>query len=237
MATILLVAGAYQGGWCYEKLVPLLKEAGHDVLTPDLSGLASRRHLADMGTINLETHINDIVNLIEGCNLRDVVLCGHSYAGLVITAVADRLTDRVSTLVYLDAELPTKTGDTLFSLFPELVPLTIGTCAELGGFMLAPVPSAAFGTAQEHQAWVDARQTPQPLSTFTQQVTLTGAHHGVPKRVLIYNARDIGFPTPMPGWYEAYRGNARDHVYGIDSSHLMMIDSPQEVARIILEHA
>lgn len=236
MSTIILVAGAFQGGWCYEKLVALLKSAGHDVLTPDLSGVASRRHLAGLGTINLETHVNDIANLIEWGDLKDVVLCGHSYAGMVITAVADRLPDRISMLVYLDAEVPTKTGDTLFSLFPELVPLMIGASAELGGAMLAPVPSAAFGVAKEHQAWCDSRQTPQPLATFTQQVTLTGAYMSVSKRVLIYNSRDIGFTTPIPAWYEACRGNEGDHVYGIHSSHLLMIDSPEEVASRIIEH-
>lgn len=237
MSTIVLVPGAFQGGWCYTRLGPLLEAAGHTVLTPDLSGVAGRAHLATLGTINLDTHVDDIVNLIEWADLKEIILCGHSYAGLVITAVADRIPDRIATLVYLDAELPTKSGDTLFSLFPELVPLTIGASAELGGSMIAPVPSAAFGAAEEHQAWIDAKQTPHPLASFTQGITLAGAHEKVPTRVLIYNSRDIGFATPMPGWYEACRGNARDHVHAVDSSHLLMIDTPDEIASIILEHA
>ncbi|WP_459698329.1 alpha/beta fold hydrolase [Acidisoma sp. C75] len=100
MALFLLVPGAFHGGWAFDLLRPLLERAGHRVLTPTLSGVGERAHLARLGPINLDTHITDVVNLITWNDLRDIVLCGHSYGGLVITGVADRVPERISSLVY-----------------------------------------------------------------------------------------------------------------------------------------
>src|SRR3712207_5745958 len=105
MTTYVLVHGAWHGGWCWKKVVPLLRTAGHEVYTPTLTGLGERAHLLSP-TITLDTHILDVVNVLEYEELLDVVLVGHSYAGAVISGVADRAPTQVAQLVYLDAFVP-----------------------------------------------------------------------------------------------------------------------------------
>ncbi|HLZ99458.1 MAG TPA: alpha/beta fold hydrolase, partial [Steroidobacteraceae bacterium] len=104
--TIVLVHGAWHGGWCYRRVADLLRRSGHRVYTPTLTGLGERSHLLTR-SINLSTHITDITNMMRWEDLRQVILVGHSYGGMVVTGVADAVTDRVSALVYLDAFLPT----------------------------------------------------------------------------------------------------------------------------------
>ncbi len=99
------VHGAWAGGWQMKKVAPLLEAQGWKVYRPSLPGLGEHHHLAT-AAISLDDHINDIVNLILFEDLRDIVLLGHSYGGMVITGVADRIPDRIGRLVYLDAFLP-----------------------------------------------------------------------------------------------------------------------------------
>jgi pimeloyl-ACP methyl ester carboxylesterase len=231
MANFLLVPGAFHGGWAYDLLRPLLEAAGHTVLTPTLSGVGERSHLAKLGPINLETHILDIAQLIEWNDLRDLVLCGHSYGGLVITGVADRLPDRIACLVYIDAMLP-KDGDSAFSLVPALLAPFVGLSAALGGTMVAPWPSAAFGVGPQHQAWVDARLTPHPLACLTQRLSLTGAYRTIAKRILIWDSTETG-ARPFADVYEAERGTPETHVFALEGSHDLMIDNPQGLAEIL----
>lgn len=131
MANFVLVHGGWQGGWSYQRVAKLLRQAGHEVYTPTLTGLGERSHLAVM-PINLDTHIIDIINTILWEDLSDVVLVGHSYGGMVVTGVADRISDRISALVYLDALVP-EDGDTLFSGKPELMGPFVARVAESGG--------------------------------------------------------------------------------------------------------
>src|SRR3954454_19634713 len=102
MATFVLVHGAWHGSWCWKRVRKALQMRGHDVFTPTLTGVGERSHLLSPD-VTLDTHIEDVVNLIAWEELSDVVLCGHSYGGCVITGVADRLPDRVGAMVYLDA--------------------------------------------------------------------------------------------------------------------------------------
>src|SRR6266567_669014 len=105
MATFALVHGGGHGGWCYQRVARILRAAGHEVHAPTLTGLGERSHLLRAG-IDLDLQITDIVNLLHYEDLRDVILVGHSYGGMVITGVADRATDRIGRLVYLDAATP-----------------------------------------------------------------------------------------------------------------------------------
>src|SRR5215211_1043953 len=116
MATFVLVAGAWHGGWCWRKVTPLLRAAGHEVFAPTLTGLGERSHLAHPD-VGLTTHIQDIVNLLEYEDLNDVVLVGHSYSGMVITGVAEQVPGRLAHLVYLDAFVP-ENGQALVDLLP-----------------------------------------------------------------------------------------------------------------------
>ena len=100
--TFVLVHGAFHGGWCWRPVADILRAAGHTVFTPTLTGLGERLHLLTP-EVNLSTHIQDVVSVLEWENLRDVVLVGHSYGGAVVTGVADRVADRIGSIVYLDA--------------------------------------------------------------------------------------------------------------------------------------
>src|SRR5947209_17490274 len=102
MASFVLVHGAWHGSWCWKRVRKALQAAGHEVFTPTLTGLGERSHLLSRD-VNLETHIQDVVNLIKWEELTDIVLCGHSYGGCVISGVADRIPARIRALVYVDA--------------------------------------------------------------------------------------------------------------------------------------
>ena len=104
-ATFLVCHGAWSAGWAWKKMHPLMAAAGHRLLTPTCTGLGEREHLANR-SIDLETHIQDILNVIKYEDLRDIVLIGHSYGGMVATGVADRARDRIAQLIYLDAFVP-----------------------------------------------------------------------------------------------------------------------------------
>ena len=119
MATFVLVHGGGHGGWCYSRVSPLLRAAGHEVYAPTLTGLGERKHLL-RPDIDLDTHITDIVHVLEYEDLEDVILLGHSYGGMVITGVADRAGSRIRRLVYLDAAHP-RNGESLADVTPEMM--------------------------------------------------------------------------------------------------------------------
>src|SRR6476620_7093518 len=102
---IVLVHGAWHGGWCWQRVVDRLTAKGRTVFAPTLSGVGERSHLASE-TITLQTHIDDIVNEMKWKDLDRVVLVGHSYGGMVITGVAERMHDRIAAIAYLDAFIP-----------------------------------------------------------------------------------------------------------------------------------
>src|SRR3954452_6420662 len=119
MSTFVLVHGAWHGGWCWDRVAPRLRAAGHEVHAPTLTGLSERSHLLSP-LVGLDTHVEDVVRLIDTFALTDVVLVGHSYAGQVVTAVADRRPDAIARRVYLDAFVGDD-GETARGLLPETV--------------------------------------------------------------------------------------------------------------------
>src|ERR1019366_8997547 len=116
MSTYLLVHGAWHGSWCWKRVRSALQAMGHEFFTPTLTGVSDRSHLLSPH-FDLETHINDVANLIRWEELSDVVLCGHSYGGAVISGVADRIPERVGALVYLDAFV-LENGQSLHAVLP-----------------------------------------------------------------------------------------------------------------------
>ncbi|MEM6663751.1 MAG: alpha/beta fold hydrolase [Pseudomonadota bacterium] len=166
MATFLLAHGAWNGGWAWRKLRPLMQAAGHDFWTPTYTGLGERAHLAHRG-IDLDTHIADIMGVIEAEELQDIVLVGHSYGGMVATAVADRARDRVQRLIYVDAFAP-RDGDSVASLLPMMdIP-----DPEAGpDWLVDPAPlSPDFPDADV--AWSLRHRMPHPAGCFRQPVRL-----------------------------------------------------------------
>ena len=156
MSTFLLVHGAWHGGWCWKRVTPLLRAAGHEVFTPTLTGLGERKHLMSPD-IGLDTHVQDVVGVLEYEDLRDVILVGHSYAGMVITGVAGRTPERIAHLVYLDAFVPEDGKSLMDYQPPEMAELFHeGTRTEGEGYKLpAVIPPEVFGvTGEADLAWL-----------------------------------------------------------------------------------
>src|SRR5580700_1504454 len=174
MSTFVLVHGAWHGSWCWKRVRQALQAQGHEVFTPTLTGVADRSHLL-APTVNLETHINDVVNLIRWEELSDVVLCGHSYGGCVVSGVADRIPDRIGALVYLDAFV-LEDGESLHqTLPPPLRNAQIDAALQNGeDWKVPPIPAEQFRVNAKDADWVNRQCTPQPIATFQQPLKLTG---------------------------------------------------------------
>jgi pimeloyl-ACP methyl ester carboxylesterase len=235
VANIVLVHGAWHGGWCYVRVAELLRARGHRVFTPTLSGLGERSHEFS-GAINLSTHIADVVNLIKWERLDKVVLLGHSYGGMVITGVADAVADKIETLVYLDAMIPSD-GQSIFDMVPpEISKLQMEGASAHGGLGVPPTPAAAFEGNEKDRAWVDALCTVQPLACMNERIKLTGAHKNIRNHIYVLAAnwgngrgfrryRDI--VKDQPGWT----------YHEMPCGHDVMVDMPNELAEILLKAA
>jgi pimeloyl-ACP methyl ester carboxylesterase len=228
MATFVLVHGAWHGGWCYKRVARLLQNAGHEVLTPTLTGLGERAHLMSR-SIDLDTHIADIVGVLRWEELQDVVLCGHSYGGMVISGVAEKAADRIRSLVYLDAFVP-QNGKALFDYVPPELSGTMREDARRNGegYKISPIPAEAFAVNPADAAWVNTMCVKQPIATFEQPAALTGARERVARRVFILASGWA--PSPFPQFAEQLGGNPAWRVTAIPCGHDVMVDRPQELA-------
>src|SRR6266852_8227061 len=173
MPTYVLVHGAWHGGWCWSKVKRALEAADGNVYTPTLTGLGERAHLASPD-IGLETHIEDVLQLLEYETLTDVVLVGHSYAGIVVTAVADRIPQKLSRLVYLDAVVP-RSGQCLFDCagpeFRTRIEEQVRTQGE--GWRIPVASGERLGlTRDEDINWAVPKLVPHPYRTFHEPVHL-----------------------------------------------------------------
>jgi pimeloyl-ACP methyl ester carboxylesterase len=228
--TIVLVHGAWHGGWCYRRVAELLRGSGHRVFTPTLTGLGERSHLLTR-SINLSTHITDIANMIRWEELRQIVLVGHSYGGLVVTGVADAMSDKVSALVYLDAFLPTA-GKSLHDILPaEVAEAQINSARASNGLSVPPIPAAAFNVNEEDRLWVDSLCTPHPLATLTQPIELTGSHARIANKSYVLATKN---PIPLfQDFARSMRSEPSCISYELPCGHDVMIDLPKETAAII----
>jgi pimeloyl-ACP methyl ester carboxylesterase len=239
MANFVLVHGAWHGGWCYRDTARLLRMQGHAVITPTHTGVGERAHQASE-SITLETHVRDVLGAIEAEELDDVILCGHSYGGMVITGVADRLPDRVKALVYLDAFVP-RHGDSLIRLLDAALPPEVAQ-AFIGGFrgsaqerhsgMMAPIPAEMFGIKAENRAWVERRCVPQALATFEMPLLMSGGGNDtVAQRV--YVLADGWDPSPFRHFAKQCEGQAGWRVVKMPCSHDVMVDMPEALADLL----
>jgi pimeloyl-ACP methyl ester carboxylesterase len=222
--TFVLVPGAWHGGWCYGRTAKLLRDRGHVVFTPTLSGLAERAHEFS-GSINLSTHVDDIVNLFRFEELEKVVLCGHSYGGMVITGVGARITAKISAIVYLDAFLPSDNESVLDTQGPEIQKNLIQQAGRLGGFGIPPYTAAYMQVNEKDRAWVDRLCTNQPFPTFIEKVGTISSMENIPRKHYIM-VEHGGFQwaydktKDRPGW-------TRETVR---CGHDVMIDDPEFLA-------
>jgi pimeloyl-ACP methyl ester carboxylesterase len=226
MSNFVLVHGAWHGGWCYKHVARLLRQAGHEVYTPTLTGLGERTHLMNR-TIDLDTHIQDIVGVIRCEELSDVVLCGHSYGGMVITGVADQLVEKIRSLVYLDAFVP-ENGKSMFDyLSTERSGQMRADAAQNGeGYKITPTPAAKFAVNAKDAAWVDAMCVKHPLATFEQKLALSGRQ--LPKRV--YTLASGWGPSPLHQFAAHLKDDREWQFVSIACGHDVMVDRPQELA-------
>ena len=181
--TFVLVHGAWHGGWCWVRVAELLRRQGHAVFTPTLTGLGERSHLFGPG-IDLSTHVADIVNLIKWEGLSDVVLCGHSYGGMVISGVAEQTPAAIGSLVFLDAFVP-QNGESVEDITSPVVKEVMRAAKEKGEHGIAPRPAADFAVNERDRAWVDRLCGPQPMATFTEKIALNGAREAIAKKAYI----------------------------------------------------
>ena len=240
---VVLVHGAWHGGWCWDDLRPLLHGQGFATFAPTLTGLAERRDEMN-ASIGLETHIADVERVIVGNDLRDVTLVGHSYGGMVITAIADRMANRrpgrLGRLVYLDAALPDD-GDSMVSYAPgTMADGAAVLAAELtamspDGIVLPPLPATAFGIAEDHprRAWVEARLTPHPLKTWLDPIRLANGGAMTIPRTYIHCVAPVlpraGFPA-----IAAMAKASDDWRYAeLQTGHDAMVTAPAKLATLI----
>ncbi len=232
MATFVLVHGAWHGGWCWIRTARALRAAGHDVHAPTLTGLGDRVHLMSRA-VDLDTHIEDVVNLFQAEELHDVVLCGHYYGGMVITGVADRIAQRIRSLVYLDAFVPADGQSALDFQPPERTVMFLEQAREKGsGWLLPPVPAARFKVNEADQAWVDRRCVPQPLACMTQKLRLGEAHKAVKRRVFIKAGAYV--PSPFDSVFERIKGDPAWSAHSLPCGHDVMVDMPDDLAELLI---
>jgi pimeloyl-ACP methyl ester carboxylesterase len=185
--TYVLVHGAGLGGWCWSRVHPLMESATTQVFTPTLTGLGERAHLVDP-VPSLDTHIEDVMRVIEAEELERVVPVGHSYAGMVITGVADRIKSRIRRLVYLDAAVPGD-GDDFASHIPGISAADVERrrsafrSMATDGAWLPPLPPEMAGISEAQDiVWVSRRATPHPLRTWLDPVRFrNNGHRGIAK--------------------------------------------------------
>ncbi|MGV9300370.1 alpha/beta fold hydrolase [Amycolatopsis sp. NPDC003676] len=239
MTTFLLVHGAWHSGRAWDRVVPLLESAGHRVLAPSLTGYGDKKHLLSPET-GLDTHVQDVVDLLRA--EEDVVLVGHSYAGLVISSAANELPDRVAELVYLDAMVP-EDGETAVDVQPISQRL-IDLAAQHGdGWRVPPLPEqpAPFGlfgvTDPADVAWLREMLSDQPVRCLQQPVRLDNpAARAIPRtHIHCVGATPEGITRrPVP----ALQPNGTpSQVWELPTGHDCMITMPAEVSELLLKLA
>jgi pimeloyl-ACP methyl ester carboxylesterase len=230
MATFVLVPGGAHGGWCYQRVARRLQAAGHIVYAVTCTGVGERSHLVSPD-VDLNTHIQDVVNVLEYEDLRDVILLGHSYGGMVITGVADRASDRVGKLVFLDAANP-KNGQSLLTNTPAVEGARgLGAIVNDTEVVLVPAPGVTeflYGvTDPEDVAWMDARLTGHPWKCFTTPLDLKNedALWAIPQFHIVCSST---VATRDPQMIADAKAEGR--FWEVDTGHDLMITEPDFVA-------
>lgn len=221
----MLVHGAWCGGWIWRRVQDRLSALGHRVFAPTLTGLGDRSHLAGP-TVDLSTHVRDVVGLLAWEELENVVLVGHSYGGMVITGVAELApAGTIAALVYLDAFLP-ENGRSLADYAP-VPPVEHG--------LVAPIPAAPPRTNAADAAWMNRLRTPQPLATFTEPVRVTDALERIANRTYVLAT---GYDYGVLGQFaERARSDPGWRYHELDCGHDVMLARPDETVEILLTAA
>jgi pimeloyl-ACP methyl ester carboxylesterase len=231
--TFVLIHGAWHGGWCWQRVADRLRAGGNVVFTPTLTGLGERSHLLRAG-IDLKTHIADVVNAMKWEGLSDVVLCGHSYAGMVISGVAETMAPAIRSIVFLDAFVPVN-GEAVQDLTGPAVKDAAQQAEQRGDISIPPRSAESFGVNQADRAWVDRLCVAHPIATFTDKLALTGAVDRIARKAYIRAASYVnpGFDRALA----AAKSNSSWRTYEVPCGHDVMVDMPDRLAEILLEVA
>jgi len=230
MASIVLAHGAWSAAWAWKKMRPLFRAAGHEFYSPSYTGLGERAHLA-RPEIDLSTHIQDVLAVLEFEDLTDVTLLGHSYGGMVATGVADKAHGRIARVVYIDAFAP-KDGQSLFDLVGPKAEgnMRAGAAKDGDGWRL-PVNPMPPDTAPEDVAWASPRRRPQPIRTFEQKLQLD-SKEPPPPRHYIYATRN-GPGDVFRQFAERAKSEAGWKHYEMDCSHNPHITCPDALMALL----
>lgn len=244
MSTFVIVHGAWGGGWEWSEVASRLQARGHRVLTPTLTGLGERSHLAVGKRIGLSTHVDDIVAVVEFERLEQVVLCGASYGGMAVTGAADRLGDPIRAVVYVDALVPTD-GQCALDLLPapfgEVVRRGL---AEHGDHWRIPLPAALRDALIPPGALADdvrvaylARLRDHPAATFTDPLHLTGPVDEMPRAFVRCTAAEFGDEVGGdPVAASAARARAQGWPYReLTTRHDPQVFEPERLAALLEE--
>ncbi len=230
-----LVHGGRHGGWCWTRVAPLLRDAGHDVYTPTLTGLGERAHLLGR-EIGLETHIQDLVAVFDFEDIVDAVLVGHSYGGCVVAGAMEQIADRVRALVLIEALVP-RSGESMFDIVEPEIKRQLRQLAERkgDGWYLPSSDASFYGVSKPADvAWVNSKTTAQPLKTYTDPI-------GVAERVWTHPGMFIEcVPSQLTPELRA-RMRARSRLKPrfayrvVDCAHDMMVTEPELLTDLLLE--
>ena len=237
LRTILLVHGAWHGGWCWRRVADLLRARGHRVFAPSLTGLGDRAHLFSRD-ISLRTHVEDILSVVEAEELNDFVLVGHSYGGFVISGVADVLRERVSHYVYLDGSVPPDMSPgASFSWAgfnpPEAREARLKSAYEQGkGVGLPPPPPGAFAvTEPSHVAWLQRHLRLMPLATYTATFSFKNSGSNGLKRTYVASGKPPY--TLLAATQEWIRRDPSWSFMTLNVGHDSMVTAPDELASLL----
>ena len=227
MSCFVLVHGSFGGGWMWSRVAKLLREKGHEVHTPTLTGLAERSHLLSPD-VDLSTHILDISNLLEYEQLLDVVLVGHSYGGMVTTGVLGRQPDRVSHMVYVDAYAP-EAGQGCFDILPWLQEPVLEMAKLHDGHYLDPLDPAGLGVTDPDEAgWINERSTLMPLAAIVEPLPSGGSAEAEPP-ITFVNCTKMGLfqQTAEAGRRRGWK------VHDLDTHHYPQVSEPVALAELM----
>ena len=230
MTTFVVAHGAWGAGWFWKKMHPLMRERGHQLITPTLTGLGERHHLAH-ADVDLETHLQDLLNVLHFEDLRDIVLVGHSYGGMVATGVADRASERIRQLVYVDAFVP-RDGQSALSLMSSAAQqILLDKVAAQGDGWRVPANPMPPDSDPADIAWATPRRMLQPLKTFTQPLTLTGKVDTLPRTYLYCKVSGPG--DVFAQFAQRARSQAGWQCFDLDTSHNPHVTTPVHLADLL----
>ncbi len=232
-AVFVLVHGAWHGGWCWHHVARQLRAQGHAVYTPTQTGLGARHHLLS-DAITLDTFVDDIGNLLLWEDLHDVMLVGHSFGGLSISGVADRMPERIRHLVWLDAFILQHNQSTMSTLPDKVVNKlrSLAQASESGVGLPAPSAAALGVTDPDQASWVEQLCTPHPISTYENTLQLQHpVGNGLPSTYIAVTPEYM--PTSSSRDFARTQPNWR--YLTLQAGHDAMVTAPNDVSRLLLD--